>query len=165
MTNATSTLTSTSSHEIQVAGLRCFAESEWRNAILHYLFGVWDGNPQNGVAHRPKISFGCVVLRLNPVADAYVGYLNSDVEKAGDEFPRHGFPGNATLVVGYRRAQVENGLIRFVKNILIRHLALSLPGGCTIHLWKKGARGQYGYSASGLLLMDEVDRYLKADHF
>src|ERR1700685_4151166 len=49
--------------DIQVSGLRCFPESNWREAILYYLFGIW-GN-QGSVTYRPKIAFRSCTLRLD----------------------------------------------------------------------------------------------------
>lgn len=129
-------------HDIQVGGWTHFPESRWREAILFYLFGVWAD--KEDVISRPKIIFGNVTLRLDLDAREYFAYGCSHDEQLPS------FPKEATLMVGCSQDEVEQGLIRFVKNDRIKFLAICLPCQGRVELWKKEKRGQYGYTAYGI---------------
>lgn len=130
---------------LQVSGLTNFSEERWREAILHFLFGVW-GNKYE-VMYRPKICFGQLTLRLDPDDREYFAYgLSRD-----DELPD--FPSkdrDSEFVVGCSQTEVEQGLIRFVKNDQIKKLTIALRNHGTLVLWKKERRGQYGCFAQGI---------------
>jgi hypothetical protein len=128
--------------ELQVSGLRCFPENRWREAILYYLFGIW-GNKKE-VTYRPKINLGGVTLRLDHCVDAYYAYGFSE-----EEYSRDGL-GIGELSVGYQRLEVENGLIRFVKDDTIRALFINFANGGRLCIWKKSQRSRFGISCRGI---------------
>lgn len=126
-------------HGIQVSGLEAFPQDRWREAILHYLFGVW--SDRKSVMYRPKISFGLLSLRLWPKGAEY--YAEG---RAVEYVPL--FPNEEVLTVSHQQVDVEQGLIRFVKNDAIKMLVINLENHGKLRLWKKERRGEYGYSAS-----------------
>lgn len=144
--------------EFQVSGNACFSERRWREAILYYLFGVWAG--QQKVMYRPKISFGPITLRL--AADAGEYYAHAwDRQGALDFFGvdlnglAPAFPNSIILRVGYTQVEVEQGLVRFVKNNRVKLLVISLREG-EIRLWKMQERSRLGISATGLPTQAEI---------
>lgn len=137
--------------EIQVSGLDCFPGNRWREAILYYLNGIWAD--RECVTYRPKIHFGNVpkvdswqevVLRLDRSLGEYYAYGTS-AERPPRECNRE-----AILVVGCGQTEVEQGLIRFVKNNRIRQLWILLRGQEVICLFKTRERGFLGVSADGI---------------
>ena len=133
---------------IQISGLEDFDPSRWREAILYYLFGVW-GNKQE-VMYRPKIMFGNITLRLDTGSSSYYAYGSSTSETAPH------VPPEAHLIVGCGQGEVEQALIRFVKNDAIKVLTIAVPNHGRFCLWKKAARGEYGYSGDRLPTMMEL---------
>jgi len=139
------------SKEIQVSGKRCFPGNHWREAILHYLFGVWGG--ENEVLYRPKISFGGTSrswfeLRLDRETLEYFAYWNGNEPPAVEQSPH--FKPEEILTVGYSQFEVEQGLIRFVKNNRIRMLTISFSKLRSLHLWKGREKGQYGVTGNNI---------------
>lgn len=130
------------SNDIQVSGLSCYPEERWREAILHFLFGVWGNKDQ--VMYRPKISFGGIVLRLNTSNCEYYAYKQASVSQ--EEPP----PCSSCDLVEHsgRQADIEVALIRFVKDNRIKQLRLWLRSGQEIIFWKKDKRGEYGCCTS-----------------
>lgn len=135
---------STLSHrEIQVSGLKWFSESELGDAILHYLFGVWADD--RNVTYRPKISFGGdVSLRLDPEEREYCVYG----QVTGSTPPLH-VTDEGVLIVGCQQVDVEQALIRFVKNERIRMLVITLRNHGKFWLWKKDD-GEYDILTVGV---------------
>ena len=130
------------SHGIQVSGLKCFPSNEWRNAILHYLFGMWGGN--ENVTYRPKITFGLATLRLDCLTQRYFAYGPSPDQHLPDPDDEH------TLVVGDGRNEVDVGLVTFVKNVQITRLVIRFPDQTEFWLWKKERRGEFGCMGLGI---------------
>ena len=135
-------------NDIQVSGLACFPEERWREAILHYLFGVWAD--KQDVTYRPKINFGDITLRLDPSGGEYFAYGHAEVPQ---NVPPLG-PDDLVETSG-RQADVEVALIRFVKNNRIKQLRLCVVCDQKVNraqlvLWKKAWRGEYGYAGIGL---------------
>ncbi len=128
--------------EIQVCGDTCFPEHRWREAFLYYLFGVW-GNKQS-VVYRPKMILGSITLRLWQKGQEYYAY-----GRPNEEPPLHYGDEAQELHVGHRQAEVEQALIRFVKNKALKVLVITLNLG-VVYLWKKRKNGEYGVSATGL---------------
>ncbi len=133
--------------DIQVSGFTCFPESRWREAILYYLFGIW-GN-RSDVTYRPKISFGDIWLRLDSSNGRYYAYGH---EETFEQVPPLG--SDDLIVTSDEQVKVEVALIRFVKNDRIKQLRLRFPAKsgdtCTLVLWKKTRRGEYGVASLGL---------------
>lgn len=129
-------------HEIQVSGQRCFPMNEWRNAIEHYLFGVW-GN-KDEVMFRSKINFGGVSLRLDQSCGEYYAIGQSP---DADLLP---FSTNGVLSVGCWQLEVEQGLIRFAKNEEIRMLVITFRNHGVLKLWKTDRRGEYRCHSYGI---------------
>ena len=129
-------------HEIQVSGHTIFPGYRWREAILYYLFGIWGDRLE--VTYRPKISFGGVTLRLNVGARAYFAYGEHSGDCGGISAETE------MLIVGCGQDEVEQGLIRFVKNDRIRVLVIGLPLRGIINLRKKERRGEYNVTAIGI---------------
>jgi hypothetical protein len=121
--------------EIQVAGRVFFEGNRWREAVLAYLNGIWADD--SGVTYRPKIMLNNTVLRIH--GEEYVGYYSSDPEK-GDR-PRVADK-DVLVIPNPTQAEVENGLIRFVKNNQIRQLGICFPGKGQIVLTKGNKRSQ-----------------------
>ncbi len=130
--------------EIQVSGLLWFPEHRWREAILYYLFGIWENREE--VMYRPKIHLGGITLRLNPSTGTYYAYGTSDDEECGPWVGENG----EELVVSCHQLEVEIGLIRFVKNDSIRTLLIRLEDGGEICLWKTRRRSRFGIDCRGI---------------
>ena len=128
----TATLTECRVDSIQIAGGEMFDGSRWREAIIAYLYGIWAGNEV--VTHRPKINFDYTTLRLD--REKYVGYYS--VFANASNRPR--VADKDVLVVPDTQAEVENGLIRFVKNNQIRQLAIVFSGKGALVLTKGGRK-------------------------
>lgn len=129
-------------HSMQVSGLTPFDMNRWREAILYYLFGVW-GN-KDKVMYRPKINFGGVTIRLDKQTHSYYAY-----GKAPDAEPAMRITERA-LIVTSGQADVEVGLISFVKNDAIDRLTIVFPNQGYLYLWKTDRRGEYRCAASGI---------------
>lgn len=137
-------------NDIQVSGLvsQEYPEARWKEAILFYLFGVWSN--KQSVMYRPKISFGDITLRLDPSSAEYYAYGHQEKPQ---EIPQ--ISSNDLVVPTARQADVEVGLIRFVKNPKIRQLRLTLETHDKMFLgqlvfWKKVRRGEYGVAQLGI---------------
>jgi hypothetical protein len=121
--------------EIQVSGGKLFDTNHWREAVLYFLFGVW--GDEEPVMYRPKIGLPPnLTLRLATNHDAYYAYGDG-----GDAKPPE-FWDEQKLVVGSGQLEVENGLVRFVKNNRIEMLQIDFPEGTTLCLWKGQRRGE-----------------------
>lgn len=132
-------------NNVQVSGLTDFPELRWREAILYYLFGIWAGKEE--VTDRPKIIFGTVTLRLDSEAREYFAYGRSH-----EESPHQRFREEEMVMVGSKQVEVEQGLIRFVKNDRIRLLTICLPCSGRVTLWKKERRSKYGLHSQDIPL-------------
>ncbi|RJR31642.1 hypothetical protein C4569_01635 [Candidatus Parcubacteria bacterium] len=135
--------TSFLSKEIQVSGLSYFPECRWREAIIHYLFGIW-GNRLNVIC-RPKIRFGHIVLQLkdgqyNAYRDSW--YENNSPPTIGRSYQ--------LVVDGTDKNAVEVGLASFVKNGSIKMLVIVIKPEAQFYLWKLKRRGKYGVSGNQL---------------
>ena len=135
----TKTTTGTLGHaveSIQIAGDTVFEGSRWREAILAFLNGIWADDV--AVTHRPKISLNNTVLRIGR-GEKYVGYFVYAPDFGG----RPTVADKDLLVVpDPTRAEVENGLIRFVRNGQIRQLGICFPGKGNIVLTKGRKRSE-----------------------
>ena len=114
---------------IQVAGGQVFKGSHWREAILFFLNGIWSDDAE--VTHRPKISFNNTVLRRD--GERYIGYYSLDPDSG--ERP-HVADKDILVIPESTQAEIENGLIRFVKNNQIRQLGICFEGKGVIVLTK-----------------------------
>ncbi len=140
---------------MQVSGLNNFEESRWRECFLYYLFGIW-GN-QKRVTYRPKVNFctgtgpsiGMFELRLDRASGEYFACGSCAVQEPPT------FYGDQVLIVSYKQAEVEQALVRFVKNNSIKMLIISLRKG-VVHLWKKPQRSCLGVLATGIPTFDEI---------
>ena len=142
----------TSSKEIQVSGVMCFEENQWRDAILHYLFGVW-GN-QDQVMYRPKLGFYCISLRLDLERCRYWAVW-TDRHASLEEPPE--ISQMKVLTVPSSQLEVEAGLVRFVKDDSILMLVIALENLGQIRLWKKERRGEYGIWGQNLETPKELE--------
>jgi len=133
-------------HDLQVSGLTNFPESRWREAILHYVIGIWSGN--HSVTYRPKITFGDITLRLDDGEYYACGHLDTPENPPAISLSD---PGLLMVLTG-KQNDVEVALIRFAKDNRIKQLQLGLPlcNGGTLVLWKKARRSEYGYAGHKL---------------
>ena len=150
-------------HEVRVGNhdRAVFAENHWREAILHYLFGMWSG--KRIFSDEQRISFGDVTLALDPCERLY------DISGKGerDEVDYNIRCSDNTLCVSNTRQDVEQGLIRFAKNPKIRALLISVVEcGCervclcpSFCIWKKNNKGQYGVGVRYVATMEELQSY------
>jgi hypothetical protein len=120
---------------IQVAGGEVFEGSRWREAILFYLNGIWSNDV--AVTHRPKINFNKTVLRRD--GERYIGYYSLDPD-SGDRPPVA--DKDVFVIPEPTRAEIENGMIRFVKNNQIRQLGICFEGKGAIVLTKGHKRSE-----------------------
>ncbi|MSR84903.1 hypothetical protein EXS71_00450 [Candidatus Uhrbacteria bacterium] len=145
MTQATATVVEAFEAEFQVSGLQCFPERRWRECFLHYLFGIWGG--KSNVTYRPKIAFGNGGLRLDPGAREYWVYgttvganppphLGTEIPEGHDDPPE--------IIVGCQQVEVEQALIRFVKNDRIQQLTITGCNGKELRFWKMSERSRLG---------------------
>jgi hypothetical protein len=119
-------------------GLREYEEARWKEAIIHYLFGVWAGKLQ------PIIRFGDLILRLNP-RGTYIAF-----GKGTDEhYPSHVHPIQCLDIEAPTRTEVEVGLARFVKDRKIELLEFHI-GRSYVTFFKKQRNAQYGIHAYNL---------------
>ncbi len=128
-------------HEIQVSGLTLFPMNRWREAILHYLFGVWSN--KNNVMCRPKINFGGVSLRLDLGTRRYYAYGT-----APDAEPPT-FTGREIITID-DQSEVEVALIRFVKNDEIKRMTIVFRNHMWLYIWKTERRGEYRCAATDI---------------
>src|SRR4051812_20900676 len=121
--------------QIAVAGKK-FPESRWREAILHFLFGIWGNDPI--VMGNPQITFGEMTLRLDKKERKYYGFghFGPDGERPIELIDRriHTFPD---------QREVEIGLVRFVKDPDVPMITIQLDKAGWLHLWKVERRGEY----------------------
>ena len=98
-----------------VAG-KFFEPYDWKQALTHYLSGVW-----RGLTHNAMLQFifadSHVALHLNAATGEYAasGAAQSGYMKTGH-----------CLQVSNARAEVEQGLIRFLRDDTIRQLEIVL---------------------------------------
>jgi len=131
--------------DIQVAGGKCFTANRWREAILYYLFGIWSGDET--VLNRPKINFGRFQLRLDESGESYYA-----VGESGGVIVS--FHESRCLRVGWKKAEVEVALVRFLKDNKIKKLTIDLEQGQMV-FWKTDRRAEYGCAAYGIQTMRE----------
>lgn len=133
---------------LQVSGLHNFEGFRWREAILCYLNGVWAG--RQDVIYRPKIHFSgssaphpllaYMSLRLNLDDGTYYAEGNFAADGRCPVFSLK----ESLLVTRNNRPEVEQGLIRFVRDNRIRFLGMSLEPRMLrmLCLWKSEKRSQ-----------------------
>jgi len=160
---ATEAISNSTVDELQVSGLKVFEAHRWREAILHYLNGVW-GNRQE-VMYRPKIHFSTpsttnefahVTLRLDPRSRTY--WLEGIPPIDEDRSPR--FNAEQTIVVAEpgKQTDVEQGLIRFVRDNRIKLFILNLGSEGELRLWKSERRAELNVSASQVRsMLDRIE--------
>ncbi|NQV12502.1 hypothetical protein HQ524_04000 [Candidatus Uhrbacteria bacterium] len=134
---------------IQVAMDTYFRGNEWRNALLHFLNGVWSDD--YAVTCRPKIIFGQVALRRTPNGDSYVCSGKNTGLRLGP-----GFTGVVCTKDFHETVRTENAvviehtLVRFVRNDDFRTLTLKMSMGALKFV--KGAKRSdmtvHGYGLS-----------------
>ena len=124
-------------HEIQISGIEIFQADKWKEAILYYLDGVW--GDEEYVMYRPKISLGGLSLRRG--THYYIRGTAPD-EVSPD------FLDTEKIYVTSSLEEVDQGLIRLVKNEKIKMLVITFGDNNTLSLWKK-EDGQYGCRATG----------------
>ena len=129
-------------HEIQVSGLQLFPADKWRDAITYYLDGVWAN--EEHVMYRPKIFFGGLTLRQ--------GDTEYIVRGTGPDAVTPVFKADEVLSIGCGLAEVDQGLMCFVRNETIKALVIDFSDGARMYLWKE-REGQYG--CAGLLVSSD----------
>lgn len=132
--------------ELQVCGSTTYRENRWREAVLEYLFGIWSGDAYT--LSRPKIRFGSFTLRLHQKG-FYYGYGVSP-DAIGPEYAA--MTNENTIRTSNSHSEVEQALVRFVKNNRIRflHIGFAPLGQGYLFLWKKAGRGEIGCLADGI---------------
>ncbi|MEM9336537.1 MAG: hypothetical protein AAGA35_01625 [Patescibacteria group bacterium] len=144
------TISLTGDRDLQISELKTFPENRWREAILHYLFGIWAD--KESVTYRPKIHFGTMCLRLNQASREYFAYGSSPNWEV-----HQSFRGEEILITeGCGQDEVEGALIRFVKNDRIRILAITLGNDQFLRLWKTDKRSEYGCHGDVPSTMEEM---------
>ncbi len=108
---------------LQVSGNKSYEGTQWREAILAYLGGVWKGD--KSVTSRQKLNFNNTTIRLGDNGKYYAYFVCEP-----DEAPFPPMPPSSDIltIMDPTEEAVEIGLIRFVRNNQIRHLALMFPG-------------------------------------
>lgn len=129
---------------VQVAGFDIYPQNQWRQATLHYLNGVWSGD--RDIMMRPKINFSGVTLRLRVDLKTYYAYRSADAQVHGERFFR--MLEEEPLVVPCEQAEVEVGLMRFVRNDKINALRIFFARGAWMILHKTTKRGEFLVFAS-----------------
>ncbi len=141
---------------IKVGKLREFTDSNWREAILFFLFSRWSSNKI--FEKCPEISFNGLTIRLEGKNEQTLRYLDAQYciknpKKNEVEVPNI-FPCKNVLWLEHpNAAEVEVGLARFVKDEQIRVFSIhtleeskgNYTSGC-ITLWKGEARGECEWS-------------------
>ena len=129
-------------NNIQVSGTYDFAEKELKKALIFFLQGLWQNEPE--IISRAKIILGTVTLRLDWDSQEYFAYGNSH-EVLPDPLP---FLENERLAVGPQKNEVEQGLLRFAEEDQIKQITIILQNGL-MQLWKKETGG-YSCFAEGI---------------
>lgn len=129
---------------IRILENRNFIGSDWREAILTFLNGVWSDHIV--INHPAEICFNNIRLQLGQNNEYYVYFL---VERDGTNFNATApYNRDAMYIVSYPSANdVEAGLIRFVRNNKIRQLVIGFPGVGRVTLTKDQKRGSLFVSA------------------
>ncbi len=106
-----------------------FKPGKWRAAILHFLFEVWSGNDE----FKHSITIDSAVLTLDPTTHQYmlqsvslVTHNPTLTEATADN----------SLAVSNNQLDVQDGLVRFVKNTKIKTLLIRFPGNGILILEK-----------------------------
>ncbi len=120
----------------QVSGNRNFNGSEWRGAILYYLFGLASNDRK--VTYRPKIDFAGVTLALDMETKRYYAYGQSTIEEPA--FSSN--PDETYTLATASDAYVEQALLRFVKNDTVRDLVIYLGDDRYLRLSKGQRRSE-----------------------
>jgi hypothetical protein len=147
MTATSSTATGSRVEVVQIArGGYSIKGSRWREAILAYLNGIWANDVVVYVVARghPRISFNSITLRL--YGGKYIGYyLFTETSGVRPDMAYE----DVFVVPDPTQAEVENGLIRFVKNNQIRQLAIVFPGKGNLILTKGRKRSELFVTTEG----------------
>lgn len=130
-----------------LSGRRVFDQSQWRQAILFYLNEIWMHNASDYRVggDMPSITFDNVTVQLDlsppdPFYFAYGPLSQTPIE----DFQTKSNSPRELCIVPFGQLQVENGLIRFVKNDRIGILTILLPGQCSqVSLYKRDKRGEF----------------------
>jgi hypothetical protein len=139
--------------EVEVAG-RNFKESNWREAILYYLHGMWAANPQ--VTCKSSITFDGVTLKLDVGTKKYWCFVRPmmstslDTESGNPLIELHN---GVTLEVRDDQDNVEMGLMRLVRNDNIGCLTIHFDyngSKSSMSLHKTSKRGEYLTSGQNL---------------
>lgn len=138
-------------YELQISGSKFFAAERWRDALIHYVSGVWDNERE--VMIRPKISFDRFSLRLSESTARYWAHKLDNDPDVDPPF----FSEADALIVRDSQEEVEVALLRFVWGDRIRALVIKLedPSGM-IRLWKGRNRGELFSLTSGLPTMNDL---------
>ena len=141
---------------LQVSGNQSYKGSQWREAILVYLGGVWSGD--KSVTSRQKLNFNNTTIRLGNNGKYYTYFVCEP-----DEAPFPPMPKNDTelvTVMDPTQEAVEAGLIRLVRNDQIRQLVLMFDNGVSsqgmVLLTKGQKRSELHVNTYGLVSMTEV---------
>lgn len=152
----TATATSSLVLDLQVSGNKSYDGSQWREAILAYLGGVWSGD--ESVTSRQKLCFNNTVIRLGREGKYYAYFVNEpDGAEGGPIGIPMARPSDLLVVMHTTENEVESALIRFVRNNKIRKLALMFDNGVSsegmILLAKGQKRGEIHIYTYGLVSM------------
>lgn len=126
-----------------VAAGKEFPATNWREAILHFVFTICSG--REGMSSHRRITFDGVTLGMEeqPRPELlgqrlfYAFGMSPDLPAGG------GGPIKAdTILVGNEEDRVLTGMIRFVKDHSLGCLAIKTGPLCGIELWKGARRGE-----------------------
>ncbi|HJN85165.1 MAG TPA: hypothetical protein QF873_02510 [Patescibacteria group bacterium] len=132
---------------IQVAMDTYFPWNEWRNALLHFLNGIWADD--YAVTCRPKIAFGQVTLRRSVDGKSYTcSGKDSDRRSAGIAITTKRDHFHETLRTDDAIA-IEHALVRFVRNDDFRMLTLKMSTG-ELRFIKRAKRSELTIVGRGL---------------
>ena len=148
---ATEAKETNSPDDIWISEFSEFEGWKWREAVLFYLNGVWSKHPDVMTRSEfcyPQIDFwkdaAYVCLRLHPSTSTYSGEgLGLSVLPKLTDF----LSSEILAVESNGRAEVEQALIRFLRDRSIRYVMLRVPSNNaqfrgSIHLWKEKGNGR-----------------------
>lgn len=126
---------------IQVSGNANFPQTQWRKALLHFLFGMW--GMEYCVTYRPKVDLVGGGFRYQPESRSYTCTPGNSKEELWPvrNDPRGDFERTVDVAPHDSADTVETSLIRFVKNDNLRRLTLHFHCGHRLILTKGPKRG------------------------
>lgn len=134
-----------------------FSGSRWREAILYFLFGIWEGRKY--IYDNPVISFDDVNLRWCWENMEYYNHRYMAYGTITEPTKAPHFPHEQTIRVEWLQAgNVRDGLVQFVKNYRIKAITIGLEaaaeGNPHLILSKGGRRRDL--HVSGTIISDNT---------